>query len=116
MNNNLTDERCLPCEGGMPALTQAETQTLCQHIPEWKLAADNQSISRQFSFKGFYQTMGFINLLAWIAQQERHHPDVQFGYNHCTVTYTTHAISGLSRNDFICATKIDQALVAPPTD
>lgn len=105
---DLSQKHCKPCEGGVPALTKAEAEKLLQGLTDWQLAKDVKSISRRFEFKGFNKTMGFINALAWIAQQEMHHPDVRYGYNYCEVTFTTHAIDGLSENDFICASKVDQ--------
>jgi 4a-hydroxytetrahydrobiopterin dehydratase len=81
----------------------------------WTLAADAACIRREFKFKDFYRTMSFVNALAHLANIEDHHPDLEVGYNYCRVRYTTHAIGGLSDNDFICAAKIDQiALPAPP--
>jgi 4a-hydroxytetrahydrobiopterin dehydratase len=83
---------------------------MLQEIPGWDLGADKKSIVRKFSFKGFYPTMSFVNAVAYLAQQEGHHPDLFVGYNYCTINFTTHAIDGLSENDFICAAKINQLL------
>ena len=69
-------------------------------------------IRREFTFKGFYKTMGFVNAVAWIANAEGHHPDLEVGWGRCLVRYTTHAVSGLTENDFICAAKIDALLPA----
>ena len=74
----------------------------------WEISGDGKEISRDFKFKGFYRTMSFVNAIAWIANDEDHHPDMEVGYGHCRVRYTTHAIGGLSINDFICAAKIDK--------
>ncbi|HEY8508442.1 MAG TPA: 4a-hydroxytetrahydrobiopterin dehydratase, partial [Steroidobacteraceae bacterium] len=74
----------------------------------WKLSDDARSIRREFQFKDFYRTMSFVNAIAHIANIEDHHPDLEVGYNYCRVTFTTHAIKGLSENDFICAAKIDR--------
>ena len=76
----------------------------------WELAEDGKIISKDFKFKGFYKTMSFVNSVAWIANQQVHHPDLEVGYGHCHVHYTTHEIDGLSINDFICAAKIDALL------
>ncbi|MBX3709121.1 MAG: 4a-hydroxytetrahydrobiopterin dehydratase [Gammaproteobacteria bacterium] len=99
--------RCVGCEGGIPALTQDEIKKLLPEIKEWAVSQDAKFISKRFSFKGFYKTMAFVNAVAWIANQENHHPDMEVGYNYCLIKYTTHAINGLSKNDFICAAKID---------
>jgi len=105
----LNDKKCLPCEGGIDALTPAQARELGAKLHgDWKLATDAGSIRREFKFKDFYRTMSFVNALAHIANIEDHHPDLEVGYNYCRVTYSTHAIKGLSENDFICAAKIDR--------
>ena len=78
---------------------------LLPQLKSWQLS--DQQISKSFSFKDYYQTTAFINAVAFIAQQQDHHPDIIFGYNHCTISFTTHSIGGLSMNDFICAARID---------
>jgi 4a-hydroxytetrahydrobiopterin dehydratase len=107
---DLTNRHCQPCEGGVAPLGLAEAEILLAETPAWEISAENNSISRQFTFKNFHETMSFINAMAWIANQEDHHPDFSAGYKHCLVSYTTHAIGGLSENDFICAAKIDALL------
>ncbi len=107
---DLTDRKCVPCEGGVPTLTRAEAEAMLPQVPGWELAADAKSIHRRFEFKGFYKTMSFVNAMAWIANAENHHPDFTTGYNYCEVTFTTHAIDGLSDNDFICAAKVNALL------
>jgi len=105
---NLSERRCQPCEGGVPPLSTAAAGDLLAKLNEWQLI-DNK-ISKTFSFKNFYQTMSFVNAIAWIANREDHHPDMVVSYQSCQVTYSTHAINGLSENDFICAAKIDALL------
>ena len=107
---DLTNKKCVPCEGGVPTLSRSEAEKFLQDIPGWQLADDNKSITRRFEFKGFYKCMAFINAMAWIANAENHHPDFSAGYSYCEVTFTTHAIDGLSENDFICAAKINALL------
>lgn len=102
---NLTNKQCKPCEGGVPPLTKEEANKLLQQLAGWSLA-DNK-ISKTFEFKNYYQTMAFVNAVAWLSHREDHHPDMTVGYNKCHVEYMTHAINGLSENDFICAAKID---------
>jgi 4a-hydroxytetrahydrobiopterin dehydratase len=104
----LHEIRCVGCEGGIPALTLAEVKQLLPKIKEWQVSEDGKLILRRFSFKNFYHTMAFVNAIAWIANQENHHPDLEVGYNYCVVKYTTHAVDGLTQNDFICAAKVDQ--------
>ena len=112
MHCDLTNKHCKPCEGGVAPLTTAAARALLSNTPEWQLADDGKSIHRRFEFKGFNKVMGFINAIAWIANQEKHHPDVTYGYNYCAITFTTHAIDGLSENDFICAAKIDTLTIS----
>ena len=106
--SELAARRCKPCEGGVPALTPAEaTQLLTQVSSEWMLIENARAIRRDFRFRDFYRTMSFVNALAHIANIEDHHPDLEVGYNYCRVTWSTHAIRGLSENDFVCAAKVD---------
>ncbi|MCB0422678.1 MAG: 4a-hydroxytetrahydrobiopterin dehydratase [Bdellovibrionales bacterium] len=73
----------------------------------WKISNDGKEIICQFDFKGFYKTMGFVNAVAWIAQQEMHHPDMEVSFNKCIVHFTTHDSGGLTDNDFRCARLIE---------
>lgn len=103
----LTKIRCVGCEGGIPALSSDEAKNLQQQTKQWQISADQKSIRRDYKFNNFHETMAFVNAIAWIANQEGHHPDLEVGYNYCHVTFTTHAVKGLTQNDFICAAKID---------
>lgn len=104
----LSDRKCAPCEGGVPPLTAAKAKLLAKRLhQDWRIAKDSKSITRSLKFKDFYRTMSFVNALAYIANQEDHHPDLRVGYNYCDVTFSTHSIGGLSENDFICAAKLD---------
>jgi 4a-hydroxytetrahydrobiopterin dehydratase len=103
-------KRCLPCEGGVRPLTAIEVESALKPLPNWQAALDGKSISRAFKFTDFHQTMEFVNRLAEIAHREDHHPDMEVGYNRCLVRYSTHAIDGLSQNDFICAAAVDELL------
>lgn len=102
---DLTNKNCKPCEGGVPALTQDEAKNLLKQLDGWELK-DNL-IGKTFAFKNYYQVMAFVNAVAWMTHREDHHPDMQVGFNQCRVEYSTHAIGGLSENDFICAAKVD---------
>lgn len=104
---NLENKHCVPCEGGVAPLTKDKVTALLAELNDWQVNAENTQIMRRFTFKGFYKTMSFVNAIAWMANQENHHPDMEVGYNYCVVKYTTHAIHGLSENDFICAAKVD---------
>jgi 4a-hydroxytetrahydrobiopterin dehydratase len=105
--SDLAARRCKPCEGGMAPLAPAQAQELLTQLSGWTLAADARTLRREFVFKDFYRTMSFVNALAHVANIEDHHPDLEVGYNYCHVSYSTHAIGGLSENDFVCAAKID---------
>lgn len=111
--SELTRKRCKPCEGGVDPLSLEQSQELLKNLKDWQLSEDAKQISHDFKFSNYYETMAFVNGVAWMTHLEDHHPDMEVGYNHCLVTYTTHAINGLSENDFICAAKVD-ALLAPP--
>ena len=107
---DLTNIKCVPCEGGVPSLTATDVQKYLKLTPQWNVNSTNTSISRKFEFKGYYKTIAFVNAVAYIASQEGHHPDLEVSYNFCLVKFTTHAINGLSDNDFICAAKVDKLL------
>jgi 4a-hydroxytetrahydrobiopterin dehydratase len=104
----LAGRKCVPCEGGVAPLTrEAATKMMAQLNPSWTLTEDGRSLKRAWKFRDFFRTMSFVNAVAHIANLEDHHPDLQIGYDYCRLAYTTHAIGGLSENDFICAAKID---------
>lgn len=103
--NDLKTRRCKPCEGGVDPLDRERAANLASQVEGWSVSDDGKAISRRFEFKDFYRTMAFVNALAWVANREDHHPDFCAGYNYCEVTFTTHAVGGLSENDFICAAK-----------
>jgi len=109
MSDELVDRKCKPCEGGVPPLeSQTARQLLRALHKDWSISSDGKWLRRDFEFSGFNRTMGFVNAVAWIANTEGHHPDLEVHYGKCIVNYTTHAIDGLSENDFICAAKIDR--------
>lgn len=110
MTTKLFDKNCKPCNDGISPLTQKEAETLLEQLSDWILDDSGIQISKVFRFKNFYQTISFINAIAWIVNQENHHPDLKISYNCCRVHFTTHSIHGLSENDFICAAKIDQLI------
>jgi 4a-hydroxytetrahydrobiopterin dehydratase len=114
----LSEKKCVPCEGGVAALTREEAEKLRAKLsPGWQLSDDAKAgaprlIRREFTFKNFYRTMSFVNAIAHIANIEDHHPDLEIGYSYCRVVFSTHAIKGLSENDFICAAKVDRIPLA----
>jgi 4a-hydroxytetrahydrobiopterin dehydratase len=104
----LTEKRCGPCSEGGDPMTADQAEAFLKHLhADWSLSSDARHIARTFAFKNFYQTISFVNAVAHVANREDHHPDLEVSYNRCRVSYTTHAIGGLSENDFICAAKVD---------
>lgn len=101
----LAKGKCKPCEGGVAPLGAAAADTLLAQLDGWQ--REGTRIGKTFRFKNYYETLAFVNASAWISHREDHHPDIALGYNQCSVSYTTHAIGGLSENDFICAAKLD---------
>jgi len=110
-STNLTEKKCLPCEGGVDKLDKATIIGLLENLNGWDFDEASQEIFKHFHFKDFYRTMGFVNAVAFMANQEGHHPDMKVGYDYCHIRYSTHAINGLSENDFICAAKVDALLI-----
>lgn len=108
--SDLTQMRCKPCEGGTRPLSATEGEKLLRQTPGWILNDSGDEISRTYEFKNYYQTIAFVNAVAWVAHREDHHPDLEISYKRCHVRYSTHAIGGLSENDFICAAKINALL------
>ena len=103
----LSDKRCIPCEGGMPAFTKSEIKKYLPKLAKGWAAQHDKKISKTFKFKDYVETMGFVNQVAMIAQAQDHHPDLQVSYSKVVVELWTHAVGGLSENDFIMAAKID---------
>lgn len=111
MKSDLSTRHCESCEGIGAALTADQIKNLMPQLDDsWHVSSENNEIKRSFSFKDFYETMAFVNAIAWIANTENHHPDLEVGYNYCHVRFMTHALKGLSHNDFICASKVDNLL------
>ena len=106
---SLSEQHCKPCEGGVRPYTVAEARAKMSELArDWQLDASGTALIREYRFKNFFRTMSFVNAVAHVANVEDHHPDLTVGYDRCLIRYSTHAISGLSENDFICAAKIDR--------
>jgi 4a-hydroxytetrahydrobiopterin dehydratase len=103
--SDLSKGHCKPCEGGMPPLADAAVQANLARLTGWQVV--DGELTKTYAFKNYHDTMAFVNAAAWVSHREDHHPDMEVGYNKCTMHYVTHAIGGLSDNDFICAAKID---------
>lgn len=111
MTSDLSTKHCESCEGIGAALNPEQVNNLKSQLDKkWEVNADNTTIRRAYSFHNFYETMAFVNAIAWIANMENHHPDLEVGYNYCNVSFMTHALKGLTHNDFICAAKLDKLL------
>ncbi len=108
MRLHLSHERCVACEGGVPPLARREAEALIVETPGWVLDTDARSISRVYTFADFKEALAFVDRVGAIAEADGHHPDIHLtGWNHVRLDLSTHAIGGLSRNDFILAAKID---------
>jgi 4a-hydroxytetrahydrobiopterin dehydratase len=103
--SDLAERKCKPCEGGVAPYDAQQVKDLLKQLKGW--IVEDGKLVKVYPFSNYYQTMAFVNALAWISHREDHHPDLAVGYNQCKVTYSTHSIGGLSENDFICAAKCD---------
>jgi len=103
--SELAKKKCKPCEGGVAPYTDAQAKEMLGQLKGWII--QEGKLVKVYPFVNYYQTMAFVNALAWISHREDHHPDLAVGYNSCRVEYVTHAIGGLSENDFVCAAKCD---------
>jgi 4a-hydroxytetrahydrobiopterin dehydratase len=103
--DDLRSKRCLPCEGGVPRLEPAAVARLAPQVRDWTVAGDR--LRRRFVFPSFAEAMRFVNGLAAIAESENHHPDFAVHYRQVDVEIWTHAVGGLTENDFVLAAKID---------
>jgi 4a-hydroxytetrahydrobiopterin dehydratase len=102
--DELAGARCRPRSTG--AMPETEIRTQLQALPEWRL--ERGAIVRDFRFSNYYETMAFVNALAYIAHAEDHHPQLAVTYDRCEVRFSTHSVAGISENDFICAAKVDR--------
>ena len=109
---DLSQKKCVPCEGGTPPMAIEEAKELLRQINQWQLLQINgtDTIEKKFKFKDFAEAMEFVNKVADLAESESHHPDITINWNKVTLQLSTHAIKGLSENDFIMAAKIDRLM------
>lgn len=106
--SDLHKKHCVSCEGKVDSLEEDQVNEFLSEVDGW--SEDKGAISKNFKFENYYETTSFVNAVAWIAHKEDHHPDISFGYKNCEVSFKTHAINGLSENDFIMASKVDKLL------
>lgn len=107
--SSLATKHCVPCHGGTPRLTASEVKALLPRVPAWQVV-DDVRLTRTFRFKDFAVPMAFANEIASVGEAEGHHPDLHIHWGRLEVEITTHAIEGLSENDFILAARIDRLL------
>lgn len=110
MSEELLAKHCVPCRGGMPALTRAEAEALLAQVPHWSLHDEAHHLERRFSFDNFRQALDFVVEVGELAEREGHHPELCFGWGWAGVRWYTHKIQGLHENDFIMAAKVDRLL------
>jgi 4a-hydroxytetrahydrobiopterin dehydratase len=96
------------CQDNAPALSADDVRNHMTQVPGW--TEKGGAIAKTFNFKNYYETMAFVNAVAWVAHQQNHHPDMEVGYNKCTLRYSTHSAGGLTKNDFICAARVEQLM------
>ena len=107
MKNNLSESKCKPCSGDTPKLNFEDITKYLSDLKEWSVNEEQEMIFKKFKFNNFNKSLEFANKIGEIADKESHHPDLSIGYGYCLVMIHTHAIKGLSVNDFILASKID---------
>ena len=109
--SDLLNKKCVPCEGGLDAFDISEIHKYQKKVDGWEVLKDGNNIyylEKKFIFKDFLESQNFVNEVGKISEQEGHHPDISFGWGYAKIDITTHAIKGLSENDFILAAKIDK--------
>jgi 4a-hydroxytetrahydrobiopterin dehydratase len=107
--SDLAKKRCIPCEEGVEPYTPDEAQEMMQQVSEgWMLIDDAHMLVKEFRFPDFKQALAFANKVGEVAEEEQHHPDMTIGWGNVSIELSTHAIGGLSENDFILAAKIDK--------
>jgi 4a-hydroxytetrahydrobiopterin dehydratase len=112
MEAPLAERACTPCRGGIPPLTREEAESLRRQAPDWALVDDATRITRTFKFENFAEALSFVHRVGSLAEEERHHPDISFGWGYATISLRTKKIKGLHENDFIMAAKIDRLAAA----
>jgi 4a-hydroxytetrahydrobiopterin dehydratase len=111
--NDLLNKKCVPCEGGVSPMDFSEIHKYQKKIDEWNVKENEKKIfflEKSFKFENFFKSQDFVNKVGKVSENENHHPDISFGWGYAKISITTHAIEGLSENDFILAAKIDQII------
>ncbi len=107
---DLASQHCKPLKGEQHLLNAEKVTTFLKQLPGWTLSDDQLAIIKDFKFDDFRHTLGFINAVGFMANHEDHHPDIEAGYGHCQLLWSTHDVGGLSINDFICAARVEGLL------
>jgi len=105
--SDLAERQCVPCRGGVPALTATEIQPLSAQIPDWQVI-DQHHLQRTYKFDDFREALAFVNRIGELAEEQGHHPDICFGWGKADISIWTHKINGLTESDFVLAAKIDK--------
>ena len=111
MSEDLSNKKCIPCEGGIPAFNSDEIEKYLIKINNWNAKKDENNnfyLIKEFTFKNFLESQNFVNKVSSISEEEGHHPDITFGWGYCSIKIFTHSIKGLAESDFILAAKIDK--------
>ncbi len=108
IEKDLASQHCIPCEGNIKPLSREDAETILVYTPGWTMSDDAKVIARDFVFKDFKDAMIFVNKVAAIAESEGHHPDIAIVWNKVHLDLTTHAIRGLSHNDFVIAAMVNE--------
>ena len=109
--SDLADKACVPCRGDVPPLRGRELEELERQLPDWEVV-EGPHLRREFRFRNFREALYFVNRVGELAEEQGHHPDVEFGWGHAAITVFTHKIDGLTESDFVLAAKVDR-LYAP---
>lgn len=104
---DLVQKHCRPCEGGVASFDRSQAEDYLKALTGWSLDENAKALRKEYKFKNFKEVIAFFNRMAAIAEEENHHPDLKIGYSRVNVELSTHALKGLSENDFILAAKFD---------
>jgi 4a-hydroxytetrahydrobiopterin dehydratase len=105
--SDLAEKECVPCKGGVPPLKGEELERLAHQLPGWEVV-DEHHLRRRFRFKNFREALDFVNRVGELAEEQKHHPDICFGWGRAEITVFTHKIDGLTESDFVFAAKVDR--------
>jgi 4a-hydroxytetrahydrobiopterin dehydratase len=103
----LAEQKCVPCQGGIPPLPRPQAERYLKETPGWSLDSTGTKISRKFTFPDFLKSLDFVNRVGGLAEEQGHHPDIAFGWGYAEIVFYTHKIKGLHENDFVMAAKVN---------